>query len=137
MTVYCLGTLKKKILRSLEHSLTLEGSMFSFVPGRSGVSPSDALPQAFFFQHIIQLTLPYIPLYPSLFSPSHSFGMGDEDIYFAEDSCTGNESSLLECRHERHHPRNCDHSSDVGLVCGKSGIFQRCIGVVSSKFLKL
>ena len=40
-------------------------------------------------------------------------------IWLDDVSCTGSERSLIDCNHRPWGSHNCDHSQDVGIVCGK------------------
>ena len=48
---------------------------------------------------------------------SGAFGKGEGKIWMDEVSCTGVESSLMECRHSGWGMHNCDHSEDAGVMC--------------------
>ena len=50
---------------------------------------------------------------------TYSFGEGSGYIFLAETSCSGSERTLGDCDVEVHHSDMCDHSSDVGIVCGE------------------
>ncbi len=44
-------------------------------------------------------------------------------IWLDDVNCTGSERSLTDCYHRPWGSHNCDHSQDVGIVCGKEGLF--------------
>ena len=46
-----------------------------------------------------------------------TFGEGDGPIWMDRTQCTGNESSLTECRHRRSGQGNCGHNKDAGVMC--------------------
>ena len=49
------------------------------------------------------------------------FGEGSGPIWLDEVSCTGLESELLECPHNRIGNHNCYHSEDASVRCSVSG----------------
>ena len=55
--------------------------------------------------------------------PSSRFGGGSGSILLDNVMCDGDESSLLECRHNTLFENNCaqDHSEDAAVVCGGEG----------------
>ncbi|XP_025101971.1 integumentary mucin C.1-like isoform X3 [Pomacea canaliculata] len=48
---------------------------------------------------------------------SNAYGAGAGRIILDGVSCTGTESSLLECRHSVLYSQECDHVDDVGVIC--------------------
>ena len=48
------------------------------------------------------------------------FIMGKGPIWLDDVSCSGNESSLLSCRHSGVGIHNCDHGDDVSVRCGNT-----------------
>ena len=48
---------------------------------------------------------------------SASFGRGQGPILLDEIGCTGNESTLHFCTHQRVGVHNCEHDDDAGVVC--------------------
>ena len=45
------------------------------------------------------------------------FGVATGPVLFDETRCTGDETRLINCRHNGVGTLNCDHSRDVGLRC--------------------
>ena len=46
-------------------------------------------------------------------------GQGQETIWMSGVNCTGRETSLVQCAHNRSH--YCSHSRDVGITCYSQG----------------
>ncbi|KAJ8027049.1 Deleted in malignant brain tumors 1 protein [Holothuria leucospilota] len=46
------------------------------------------------------------------------FGEGFGRIWMSDVQCKGTELSLLECKHERYQKPSCNHTGDVGVLCG-------------------
>ena len=66
------------------------------------------------------------------------FGRGFGYILLDEVQCRGNESKLSECSHAGINNNNCDHSDDIGVICGKPirASVKKCfIGMHSSGYL--
>ena len=53
---------------------------------------------------------------PSIPLLTAHFGVGSGDILLDNVGCTGNESSLLDCRYVS--LPNCYHLEDAGVICG-------------------
>lgn len=58
-----------------------------------------------------------------------SFGEGFGRVWMSHMQCTGNESSLLECKHERFQQPYYSHMHDVGVLCeGKDSVVEiKCL----------
>ncbi|XP_029984977.1 deleted in malignant brain tumors 1 protein-like [Sphaeramia orbicularis] len=61
---------------------------------------------------------------------SAHFGQGSEPTWLDDVACSGNESSLTECRHPGFGTENCGHGEDAGVICSASQI--RLVGSGSS-----
>ena len=48
---------------------------------------------------------------------SAAFGRGQGPIWLDEVQCTGDESSLMECRNNGWGINNCNHDEDAGVMC--------------------
>ena len=54
-------------------------------------------------------------------APRGEFGVGRGPIWLDNVYClVGNESYITQCTHLEYGVHNCDHSEDVGVVCGES-----------------
>ena len=55
---------------------------------------------------------------------SAAFGRGQGKIWMNNVRCTGNESALTNCAHNRLVKGNCSHGDDAGVVCssGKTNV---------------
>ena len=49
-----------------------------------------------------------------------AFGEGRGPVLFVYVLCTGNERSLLDCRHHGLGYTSCGHNYDAGVVCGSA-----------------
>ena len=49
------------------------------------------------------------------------FGGGNGAIFLDEVDCNGQEERLEHCRHRGIGVENCEHSEDVGVICGEIG----------------
>ncbi|KAJ8027044.1 hypothetical protein HOLleu_32074 [Holothuria leucospilota] len=55
----------------------------------------------------------------AIFTYRHAhFGEGFGRIWISDVQCKGTELSLLECNHERYQKPSCNHTGDVGVLCG-------------------
>ncbi|XP_033106180.1 deleted in malignant brain tumors 1 protein-like [Anneissia japonica] len=52
---------------------------------------------------------------------SATFGQGSGPILLDDVSCSGSETSLLECNHNGQGNHNCRHSEDAGAICSING----------------
>uniref|UniRef100_A0A672HD69 SRCR domain-containing protein n=1 Tax=Salarias fasciatus TaxID=181472 RepID=A0A672HD69_SALFA len=50
-------------------------------------------------------------------SSSAAFGAGSGTIWLDDVHCSGNESSILDCRHSGFGVHNCGHHEDAGIIC--------------------
>nr|XP_055037252.1 deleted in malignant brain tumors 1 protein-like [Misgurnus anguillicaudatus] len=63
------------------------------------------------------------------------FGQGSDPIMLDEVACSGNESSLIQCKHNGLGSHNCKHSDDAGVICSGGDVrlvngSNRCSGRV-------
>ena len=47
-----------------------------------------------------------------------TFGGGEGDILLDNVQCSGNETNLLQCKHNEIREHNCYHYKDAGISCG-------------------
>ena len=65
--------------------------------------------------------LNYIGLVSVVLHPS-VFGSGEGPIWLDDVDCNGSEDSIFDCYHNDIGVHNCQHSEDVGIICGKHKI---------------
>ena len=46
-----------------------------------------------------------------------AYGEGEGEIWLDDVECSGNESNLFGCSHQRLGDHNCGHSEDASVVC--------------------
>ena len=61
-----------------------------------------------------------------------TFGSGDGPIWLDNVSCSGSESSIQECRNRGFGVHNCEHTEDIGIICGEYSYFDAHVHVVAS-----
>ena len=54
---------------------------------------------------------------------SSRFGAGSGQIWLDDVACTGNENSLVYCRHMRWGIHNCGHSEDASVICSRGALY--------------
>lgn len=62
--------------------------------------------------------LNYIGLVSVVSNPS-VFGSGEGQIWLDDVHCNGSEDSILDCYHRGLGAHNCQHTEDVGIICGR------------------
>ena len=62
------------------------------------------------------------------------FGSGQGPIHFSYLSCTGEEESLLDCRHRGIGVHSCGHNEDASVMCYQ-GTFIRTLTPVSGELI--
>lgn len=55
----------------------------------------------------------------ALSTSSSLFGAGEGPIWLDNVDCTGSEDSIINCDHNGFGVHNCDHTEDIGIICGK------------------
>ncbi|KAL4007279.1 hypothetical protein ACER0C_001131 [Sarotherodon galilaeus] len=62
---------------------------------------------------------------PALEAPQFAyFGAGTGQIWLDNVTCSGNESSLTECKHSGWGTNNCGHNQDAGVICSGEKTFR-------------
>ena len=54
---------------------------------------------------------------------SSRFGAGRGQIWLDDVACSGNESSLVYCRHSRWGIHNCGHHEDASVICSRGALY--------------
>lgn len=76
--------------------------------------------------------LNYIGLLSVVPHPS-VFGPGEGPVWLDDVDCNGSEDSILNCYHRDLGVHNCQHTEDVGIICGKHK--NKLQQVVTRKFI--